>query len=218
MAGQVILFAHQKGGCGKTTLSAHLAVAWQQAGRAVALMDCDPQRSLSAWHDMRARHGTSGPPFTLEASDPWVVRAGARRLRDRHDFVLVDSPPKDDIGTQAAIRTADLVVIPAQPTPMDLWSTYTEIERTNRIGTPAMVVLTRIPARSKLCDTMRATFARENIPVAEAGIGNRTAFAASMLDGRGVSEYPGAARAAAEIEALRDEIEHRLTGRDAAAA
>ena len=53
MAGTIITVAQQKGGAGKTTLTAHLAVAFKDAGKSVALVDIDPQQSLSNWFRLR---------------------------------------------------------------------------------------------------------------------------------------------------------------------
>ena len=50
---KTVAILSQKGGTGKTTLSLHLAVAAEQAGKAAVVIDLDPQASAMAWKDIR---------------------------------------------------------------------------------------------------------------------------------------------------------------------
>jgi len=94
MAGTVITIAQQKGGAGKTTLAAHLAIAWAGQGRNVALVDIDPQGSLAAWHALRTeRLGDGKTGLAFAAITGWRTAAEVERRARDHDIVVIDSPP-----------------------------------------------------------------------------------------------------------------------------
>ena len=122
MPARIIAAAQQKGGAGKTTLAAQLAVAWA-ARRRVALMDIDPQSSLTAWHGLRAESRKNLAQIHLSDVSGWRVGTELDRLRNDFDVVLIDCPPHAETETKNAMRAADLVVIPVQPSPMDVWAT-----------------------------------------------------------------------------------------------
>ena len=116
----VITVAQQKGGTGKTTLAAKLAAALAPAQR-VALLDIDPQRSLARWHALRAGLGAGAGAAVSDVSG-WRLAAELDRLRRSHDVVMIDSPPQIDTDAKLAVRGADLVLVPLQPSPPDLWA------------------------------------------------------------------------------------------------
>jgi chromosome partitioning protein len=211
MAGKVLTIAQQKGGAGKTTLAAQLAVAFAAAGRKVALADIDPQASLATWHRTRqAAHGDGRHPLTLSAVAGWKAATEVSRLARSHDLVILDSPPHAETEAKTAVRLADLVLIPIQPSPMDLWATRPTTDLARAAGVPVLLVLNRVPPRGKLVEVMRKRLEEGELPVAAATIGNRLAFAASILDGLGVVETAHSSPAAAEILALAEEIGRRL--------
>ncbi|GAB4180468.1 MAG: ParA family partition ATPase [Thalassobaculales bacterium] len=205
MVAKIITIAQQKGGAGKTTLAAHLAVAWSGLGHRVAVVDIDPQGSLTAWDRLRAE---VGPATTLDVRgvSGWRVATEVDRLKRDHAIVLVDSPPHAETEARAAVRAADLVVVPVQPSPMDLWASRATLDMARKEGTPALVVLNRVPPRAKLTQTMQQKIAELGAPVADTVIGNRVALAAAMLEGQGIGEYDPRSRAGQEIEALAREI------------
>lgn len=124
MAGRIITLAQQKGGSGKTTIAAHLAVAFVRQGGSVALLDVDPQGSLGEWFEARERGlGEEATGMTFRTASGWGARREARSLARDFDFVIVDTPPKSDSEARPAIEAADLVAVPIQPTPVDLWAT-----------------------------------------------------------------------------------------------
>ena len=212
MSAKIITTAQQKGGAGKTTLAAHLAIAWASAGKSVAIVDIDPQASLATWFAMRERRldGTASNSFKggLDhyAIAGWRVAAKAAELARRHDIVLIDSPPHADTEARFAISAADLVLVPVQPSPMDVWASKATLALAEAEKTPALVVFNRVPARAKLTDLMVAAVRELGAPLAKARVGNRVALAASMAAGFGVTEAAPRARAAAEINALAREV------------
>ncbi len=212
MAAKIITVAQQKGGAGKTTLVAHLAVAYTAAGKSVAAVDIDPQQSLAMWYGMReARLGDAGAGLLVTQVKGWRSRGEVEALARGHDVVLVDSPPHAETEARIAIRAADLVVVPVQPSPMDVWATRPTLELAAAEKVPALLVLNRVPARANLTEDMLAEAKRLGARIAKARIGNRVAFAAALAEGRAVSETQPRGRAAQEITALAKEI-LRLAG------
>jgi chromosome partitioning protein len=211
MSTTIITVAQQKGGAGKTTLAAHLAVAFTAARRRVALIDIDPQRSLTFWYRHReARLGDAGAGLLLNQVSGWRARTEVTRLARDHDLVLIDSAPHAEAETKIAVRSADLVIVPVQPSPMDVWATRPTLEIAAREKVPALLVLNRVPPRANLTDDMVEEVERLGAKVADARIGNRVAFAGALAEGRAVSETQPRGRAASEINALADEILHRV--------
>lgn len=105
------------------------------------------------------------------------------------------------------MRAAELILVPVQPSPMDWWATKPTIDMAVKEKTKSLVVLNRLPARGKLADIIRAKIEEAGLKLATATLGNRSAFAVSMLEGRGVAETQPRGVAAAEVAALAAEIE-----------
>jgi chromosome partitioning protein len=211
MAGRIITIAQQKGGTGKTTVSAHLAVAWsRRPGVSVALLDVDPQGSLGEWYEARENAlGEKATGLEFRTASGWGARREAQRLARDHDFVVLDTPPHADLDARPEIDSADLVVIPVQPTPVDLWATRTTLEMLAGAST-GVIVLNRVPPRGRLAGEMVAAMAEFGGDIAKASLGNRVAFAESLGRGLTVLETGGASRAREEIEALASELAGRL--------
>jgi chromosome partitioning protein len=211
MAGVVITIAQQKGGAGKTTLAAHLALAWAGQGRRVALVDIDPQASLSAWHVLREE--TLGPGKTgldFAAITGWRTAAEVERRARDHDIVVIDSPPHAETEARLAVRAAALVLVPVQPSPMDVWATRPTLDLAKQEKVPVLLVLNRVPSRANLTETMLAKLDEFGAGVAKSRIGNRVGLATAMSEGRGITETAPSSRAGEEIEALAAEIWKRV--------
>ena len=207
MAAQIITVAQQKGGAGKTTLAAHLAVACTAAGRRVVAVDIDPQESLAMWYRIREeRFGNAAAGLLVSAVKGWRSRSEVERLAREHDVVSIDSPPHAETQARIAIRAANLVVVPVQPTPMDVWATLPTLELAAAEKVPALLVLNRVPPRANLTEDMVAEVRKLGAKIARARLGNRVAFASALAEGRAVSEAQPRGRAAQEIAALAKEI------------
>lgn len=203
MATKVITIAQQKGGAGKTTLTAQLAVAFSRRGLRVAAVDIDPQGSLTAWHALRP-DGAS--PLTLSQVPGWRLGNDIDRLKSDHDIILIDSPPHAETEAKTAIRTADLVLLPVQPSPMDLWAMKPTHDVARKEKTAALVVLNRMPPRGRLSEQVMNQLGAQDVSVAASQLGSRVAFASSMMEGLGAVESEPRGSAAREIIALCDEI------------
>jgi chromosome partitioning protein len=212
----IITIAQQKGGAGKTTLAAHLALAFA-AQRRVAVIDIDPQASLATWFRLRQeRLGALASGIEVAALGGWRVAAEVERRARSHDILVIDSPPHAETEARIAIRAASVVLVPVQPSPMDVWATRPTLELARQERVPALLVLNRVPARANLTDAMAAELAALGAPVAETQIGNRVALAAALAEGKGILEAAPGSRAAQEIMALAQEVLLRTARRDAA--
>ncbi len=201
----VITVAQQKGGAGKTTLAAHLAAALA-ADRRVALLDIDPQRSLSRWHALRGARANAPAEIHLSQVSGWRLAAELEKLKRSHDVVLIDSPPQIDTDARLAIRSADLVLVPVQPSPPDLWAAEGTLKLALAEKRRAALVLNRSPKASKLRSAVETAIAREGFRVCSAVLGNRAGFANAFAAGLGVTEAAPRSLAAAELQALLAEI------------
>lgn len=160
--GHVITFAQQKGGAGKTTLLAHLAASWAEAGRQVAILDLDPQQSLTRWAALRA-----DPAITLVESKDYRATLDIKTARKSFDFVLIDCPGAASTLLENAIRESDLVIAPCQPSVMDVWALGSVVTTAAKARRPLRILLNRMPARHGSLDEVLAELGE--LPRAVAG-------------------------------------------------
>lgn len=208
----IVVFAQQKGGSGKTTLAAHLAAVWRQQGLSVGLVDIDPQRSLTRWAELRRDRGVS-----LYTSKDWRAGSDIREAAKTADRVVVDCPGAAESLLRTALREADLVVLPCQPTQLDAWATGAMLEMCRKEKAPARVALNRMPSRGGTAEAAEAVLSESGAALMRTRIGNRVAFSNAFLTGRSAPEIQPRSQAAAEARALAAEIEALLAGEAIAA-
>jgi chromosome partitioning protein len=213
MPGLIVTLAQQKGGSDKTTVAAHLAVAYAVAGHAVAILDVDPQGSLGEWFERReARLGEGETGLAFRTASGWGARREARNLSRDYEIVIVDTPPKSDLELRPAIEAASVIVIPVQPTPVDLWATEPTLAMIARAEKASLLVLNRVVRRTLLTGEIAAAVGQLGHAVADAQLGSRVAFAASIGEGRTVLETAPSGPAAAEVDALAREVLQHAAG------
>ncbi len=203
----VITIAQQKGGAGKTTLAANLAVCFA-ADRRVALLDIDPQRSLSRWHSLRPQRPGVAVLGLSEVSG-WKLAGELDRLGRSYDLVIVDSPPHIDTDSRRAVRAARLVLIPVQASAPDLWAAEGTVALAQAERRPFVLALNRAPTAAKLLAKAVGEVAAGGHPVLDATLGNRTGFAHAFAAGLGVTEA-APKTAAAEMMAVYRAVLARL--------
>lgn len=197
---KTIVVTSQKGGSGKTTLAAHLAVAAGQDGDAW-LIDTDKQGTLSEWHSRREAEtpGLVDIPFSrLGAGIDHLTNDGAA-------FCFIDTAPTISQQSAELIARADLVVIPVRPSPADLWAVGETVAMVSEAKRPFVFVLTQAKPRAGITAQAAAALSQYG-RVAQSFIADRVAYAAAMTGGRTAQEIAPRGPAADEVAALWHEV------------
>jgi chromosome partitioning protein len=199
----VITIAQQKGGAGKTTIAAHLAVALMQKRNKVAIIDIDPQGSLTEWHRIRAeKFGEEYTGLYFSSTAGWRINSEIMNLKRDFDYIIIDSPPHMETEAKSAIRAANLILIPIQPSPTDLWATKATIDLAEKEHIPYHIIMNRVTPNSKLAIDIQKKL---NNPQSS-NLGNRVAFATCMMEGKTVTETQPNGAAAEEIKQLVNDV------------
>lgn len=206
MSASVLTVAQQKGGAGKTTIAIQLATCWRSAGHSVAVVDIDPQASLTGWMRLREHGAPGAPELHLSMVGGWRLGVELDRLRSNFDIIVIDSPPHAETEAREAIRGADMVVIPCQPSPLDVWASRSTVETAQRENRRHALLFNRVPPRGRVIEQTASTIAREGFTALSARLGNRQAFVNSLARGLGVIESEPRSAAAQEVRDLVDEV------------
>lgn len=195
----VISVISQKGGCGKTTLTLSLAVAAQRAGKTTAIIDLDPQPTISKWSDRR------------EEETPVVISAQAARLHKvlksaqdtGADMVFIDTPPRAADAAHEAAKAGGLVLIPCSDSIFDLETVETTVNLLRLAGVQsAIAVLNGLPPSGLERDQAVEILQGYGLIVCPTGLGDRKAFKRAAAQGLSAQEYDPNDKAAAEIESV----------------
>jgi chromosome partitioning protein len=201
-----LVLASQKGGSGKTTLSGHLAVQAEASGAGpVAIIDTDPQASLSHWRNSRksaSPHLAKLGPLDLEGTLSELRASGFK-------LVVIDTPPAITASISQVVAQADLVIIPARPSPHDLRAVGATADIAARHRKPVIFVVNGATARARITGEAAVALSQHGT-VAPVMLINRVDFAASMVDGRTVGEVVPNAASAGEIRDLWSYVQDRL--------
>jgi chromosome partitioning protein len=205
-----VALLNRKGGVGKTTLALHFAGEWAREGKRVVLIDADPQSSALGWSEQRAKEGFRRLLRVIGLARDTLHRAAAELAQDA-DRVAIDGPPRVAGLMRSALLAADLLLIPAQPSPFDGWASGEMLRLIDeaRIFRPQLVarfVLNRCAARSVIARETAEALAEHEPPVLAARVGQRISFANVARSGRLVAELDPVGPAACEISALVLEV------------
>ena len=207
MLSKVITIAQQKGGTGKTTLAVHLALAFiKYHNLKVAIIDTDPQGSLGKWFMIRSEKKISNQNLTFKTASLWGAQYESKILKQDHDIVIIDTPPKIESDARPAIEAADLVLIPVAPSPVDFWATESIIEIAKKAKRKVLIQINRANHRSKLISKTHEYIKSINVKSTDTLIGHRQIFVSSMGEGKTVVEKQRKSKAVEEIKSISNQI------------
>ena len=202
---KAITFVTQKGGSGKSTLCVNLAVAAQETGKSVCILEMDRQATISDWAGLR-----SAETPEVAQIDATQIESVLHRLRGgRYDYVFIDTPGVDSPGALSAIRAADLCIVPSRPTPADLRAVRVTLAAIYRLEKRFAFVLNQTPARSyRVRDAAEGLIAHGVLPDVNIVLRNDHQDAIGL--GQGVTEFNPACQAANEIRRLWTWVAERI--------
>ena len=196
---RTIALINQKGGVGKTTVAVHLATAFWQHGADALVLDLDPQASATEWHDARAEslpHVESIQPARLAKVVEHAAEIGTAAL-------ILDTAPHAESTALDAARCADLVLVPCQPSIMDLRAMRKTVELLKLVKVPAFAILNSVPSYGTVADEAAEMIEGSlGLPVSPIRLGDRGAYTRCLIGGQVAQEVEPAGKAAAEIARL----------------
>lgn len=208
---KVIAVLNQKGGSGKTTIATHLARALQMDGLDVLLVDSDPQGSARDWAAVREEQ-----PLTVVGIDRPTIDRDVKNVARKVDYVVIDGAPQAADLAVSAIKAADFILIPVQPSPYDIWATSDlvdlvkqRIELTDGKLQAAFVVSRAIKGTRIGSEVVEALKGYE-LPILDARITQRVSYPVTAAAGRTVMDVEPEGDAAAEVRGLVAEIVQKL--------
>jgi chromosome partitioning protein len=207
---KVIAVLNQKGGAGKTTIATHLARALQLDGSDVLLVDSDPQGSARDWAAVR-----EDQPVTVVGIDRPTIDRDVKAIGQR-DFVVIDGAPQAADLAVSAIKAADFILIPVQPSPYDIWATADLVDLVKqRIEITdgklqAAFVVSRAIKGTKMGAEVADALSGYGLPVLNARITQRVIYPGTAALGTTVQDSEPDSDAAHEIHALMTEIKEKL--------
>lgn len=205
----IIALLNQKGGSGKTTIAINLAFAIATGGAKVLLVDSDPQGSARDWAAVRVEPN----PFTVVGIDRPILHQEVPKLSEAYDFTIIDGAPRVTDLTRSAILASDQILIPVQPSPLDVWASAEIVSLINeaKMYKPSLIcnfVINRKITNSLIGKDVVDALAQYEIPILNTHIIQRVVFADAFSQGSAVVEYDPKSGASQEIRSLQEELIH----------
>ena len=211
MLSKVITISQQKGGTGKTTLAVHLAMAFiKYHDLKVAIIDTDPQGSLGKWFMIRTEKKVSNENLTFKTASLWGAQYESKTLKNDHDIVIIDTPPKIESDARPSIEAADLVLIPMAASHVDFWATGAIVDIAKKANKKILAQINRSSQRSNLINKTKDFIKSLDLESTQTIIGNRQIYTSSMGEGKTAVEKQRKGNAVDEIKKLSGKILNQL--------
>lgn len=202
----VIAIIGEKGGTGKSMVTASLAVGLAQADKAVVVIDLDPQTSISNWHDRRlASDATRDNPVVVPTMASRLEKTLQSAEEGGADYVLIDVAGRSESAAVDAARAAQLVIAPVSDDFVELETLPTVKKMVTLAGSPAhLVLLNKMhPSVTRQADDMRAfILTRFEMRCLPLHLSQRDAYSDAFAEGLSPIEFEPAGKAAQEAAAL----------------
>tara|TARA_B100001540_G_scaffold42880_1_gene38088 strand:+ start:204 stop:836 length:633 start_codon:yes stop_codon:yes gene_type:complete len=209
--GKIIAFSNQKGGSGKSTLTANMAVLWSNSGYKVAVIDADAQQSLTYWLTERKKYyGEDDIGIDSYQFDVRNLAEELKNIKRKYDFILIDSPPSITFETIQIVKVANGLFVPVQPSPLDLMATLPFLQIAKQERKNPIIILNRVMPRAKLTEAMILRLRYAGAKIARSRISSKVIFAETFSVGRGVIDINITSDAAKEIINTGNEIIRNL--------
>ena len=208
---KIIAVLNQKGGAGKTTIATNLAHALQLEGHKVILVDSDPQGSARDWNA-----ASDGALIKVIGLDRSTLAKDILAVVDNHDFIIIDGAPQIADLAIAAIKCADMILIPVQPSPYDIWACEDLVEiikarQEITDGKPkAAFIISRVIKNTQLGNEIREALEGYDLPVFKNFTTQRVIYAKSAATGSTVLSSEMKEEASNEIRAIANELKDFL--------
>jgi len=204
----IVAFLNQKGGVGKSTLSIHMATALALRCSRVLLVDADPQHSALDWQASRQ----TDPLLPVIGLPTKTLHKEVAMHARNYDHIIIDGPPRVNELARAAILASDIVLIPVNPSPYDVWAAAEIVQLISEAAVYKEKLIAAFIVNRKIVGTaigrdVTGALAEYALPVLESAVCQRVAFAESAATGSTVLESDPRGVAAQEINALTDELE-----------
>lgn len=214
----IISLLNQKGGVGKTTLSVHLAAAFALQGLKVLLVDADPQGSALDW----AANRETDPLFSVIGLPKANLHKELPNHRNSYDLIIVDGPPRVNELARSAIMASDVVLIPVQPSPYDIWAAKEIVDMLKEASVfketqKCAFVINRKIVNTAIGRDVSEALEQYHIPILQHSVCQRVSFAESAAQGTTVMEMDAQCTATQEIQKLAHEVHTQFMMQEVAA-